>query len=177
MRPTLYEFAGGEPAFLALATAHHARCLADPELNHPFSHPGQNPRHIERLAAYWAEVMGGPPTFSESYNDQSRVLQMHAGNGDMTDLGRRFVDCFVRAADDAGLPDRSRVPRSARRLHALGGGRRAALLARGIGRPTRRGHAALVVGRVAALGVVPRYPLDARTTSVVGSITSSGGPS
>jgi hemoglobin len=23
----------------------------------------------------------------------------------MTDLGRRFVDCFVAAADDAGLPD------------------------------------------------------------------------
>ena len=31
MRPTLYEFAGGDDAFLALATAHHARCLADPE--------------------------------------------------------------------------------------------------------------------------------------------------
>jgi hemoglobin len=59
-RPTLHEFAGGMPAFLALAAAHHARCLADPELNHPFSHPGQNPRHVERLAAYWAEVMGGP---------------------------------------------------------------------------------------------------------------------
>jgi hemoglobin len=29
---------------------------------------------------------------------------MHAGNGDMSDLGRRFVDCFVNAADDAGLP-------------------------------------------------------------------------
>ena len=30
---------------------------------------------------------------------------MHAGNGDMTDLGRRFVVCFDQAADDAGLPD------------------------------------------------------------------------
>jgi len=30
---------------------------------------------------------------------------MHAGNGDMSDLGRRFVECFVLAADDAGLPD------------------------------------------------------------------------
>jgi hemoglobin len=29
---------------------------------------------------------------------------MHAGNGDMTDLGRRFVDCFDQAIDDAGLP-------------------------------------------------------------------------
>ena len=104
MRPSLYEFAGGEPAFLALATAHHARCLADPELNHPFSHPGQHPQHVERLAAYWAEVMGGPARFSGSCGDHSSVLQLHAGNGNMDDLGRRFVECFVEAADDAKLP-------------------------------------------------------------------------
>jgi hemoglobin len=104
MRPTLFEFAGGEPAFLALAAAHHARCLADPELNHPFSHPGQNPQHVERLAAYWAEVLGGPPAFSQGCGDQASVLHMHAGNGDMSDLGERFVRCFDLAADDAGLP-------------------------------------------------------------------------
>lgn len=105
MRPTLFEFAGGEPAFLALATAHHARCLADPELNHPFSHPGQHPEHVRRLASYWAEVLGGPATYSKECGSQSFVLDMHAGNGDMTDLGNRFVECFVRAMDDAGLPD------------------------------------------------------------------------
>jgi len=104
MRPTLFEFAGGEPAFLVLAAAHHERCLRDPELSHPFSHPDQHPQHVERLAAYWAEVMGGPPRYSQSCGDHSGVLRMHAGNGDLTDLGRRFVDCFVRAADDAGLP-------------------------------------------------------------------------
>jgi hemoglobin len=104
MRPTLFEFAGGEPAFLALATAHHARCLADPELNHPFSHPDRHPRHVERLAAYWAEVMGGPPAYSQSCGHQTGVLQMHAGNGDMSDLGERFLRCFDLAADDAGLP-------------------------------------------------------------------------
>lgn len=105
MRPTIFEFAGGEPAFLALARAHHARCLEDPELNHPFSHPDQHPQHVERLAAYWAEVMGGPPRHSQSCGDHSAVLAMHAGNGDMGDLGRRFVACFLLAADDAGLPD------------------------------------------------------------------------
>jgi hemoglobin len=105
VRPSLYEFAGGDVAFLALAAAHHARCLADPELNHPFSHPGQHPHHVERLAAYWAEVLGGPPAYSNECGDHTSVLQMHAGNGDMTDLGNRFVACFVAAADDAGLPD------------------------------------------------------------------------
>ena len=103
-RPSLYDVAGGDAAFLALARAHHARCLADPELNHPFSHPGQHPRHVERLAAYWAEVLGGPPAYSRSCGSHAGILQMHAGNGDMTDLGRRFVDCFVAAMDDAGLP-------------------------------------------------------------------------
>ena len=105
MRPSLYDFAGGEPAFVALAAAHHARCLADPELNHPFSHPDQHPQHVERLAAYWAEVMGGPPAYSGRCGDHSSMLQMHAGNGDLSDLGRRFVDCFVVAAADAGLPE------------------------------------------------------------------------
>jgi hemoglobin len=104
-RPSLFDFAGGEPAFLALATAHHARCLADPELNHPFSHADLNPEHVRRLATYWAEVMGGPPTFSQTCGDHSSVLDMHAGNGDMSDLGRRFVDCFVAAMDDAELPE------------------------------------------------------------------------
>jgi hemoglobin len=106
MRPSLFEFAGGEQAFRALAAAHHERCLQDSELNHPFSHPDGNPQHLERLAAYWAEVLGGPPEFSTTYgSDQSAMLHLHSGNGDMLDLGRRFVECFVVAADDAGLPD------------------------------------------------------------------------
>src|SRR3954468_16894817 len=104
MPTTLFEFAGGEPAFLALATAHHARCLADPELNHPFSHGDLDPQHVQHLAAYWAEVMGGPPRCSTLPANQSSLLRTPPGNGDMTDLGRRFVECFVAAADDAGLP-------------------------------------------------------------------------
>jgi hemoglobin len=106
VRPTLYEFAGGEKAFAPFAAALHARCLADPELNHPFSHPGQNPQHVERLAAYLAEAMGGPPRYSGEYGgDQTALVLLHAGNGDMSDLGRRFADCFMGAADDAGWPD------------------------------------------------------------------------
>ena len=103
-RPSIYEAAGGADAFLALARAHHARCLADPVLNHPFSHPG-HPQHVERLAAYWAEVLGGPPTFSTTCGDHSAMLGIHANNGMDDELGERFVACFVGAIDDAGLPD------------------------------------------------------------------------
>src|SRR3954467_2562313 len=103
-RPSVYEFAGGADAWLRLARAHHERCLADPVLNHPFSHAGQHPQHVERLAAYWAEVFGGPPVYSKTCGNQSDLVAMHSGNGDMGDLPQRFVDCFVRAADDAELP-------------------------------------------------------------------------
>lgn len=76
-----------------------------PRLNHPFSHPG-HPQHLERLAAYWGEALGGPPVYSGAYGaDHSHVVSMHSGNGDLSDLNRRFVACFVAAADDAGLPD------------------------------------------------------------------------
>jgi hemoglobin len=103
-RPSLYEVAGGQPAMLALAAAHHERCLADPELNHPFSHDDLDPNHVAHLADYWGEVLGGPPRYSERLGSQTSLLTMHAGNGDLTDLGQRFVDCFVGAIDDAGLP-------------------------------------------------------------------------
>ena len=103
-RPTIYEFAGGDAAFRALATAHHQRCLDDPVLNHPFSHPG-HPHHVARLGAYWAEVFGGPPRFSEVAEGQSAMLFLHANTEAEADMGRRFVDCFVHAADDAGLPE------------------------------------------------------------------------
>ena len=105
MRPTLYEFAGGEAAFEPFARALHARCLADPELNHPFSHPGQHPEHNQRVAAYLAEAFGGPAKYTGGMGDQAHVVWLHSGNGDMSDLGRRFVDCFMLAADDAGWPD------------------------------------------------------------------------
>ena len=103
-RTSIFEFAGGEPAFLALAAAHHQRCLEDPVLNHPFSHPG-NPDHMARLARYWAEVFGGPSRYSELYGGHSAMLEIHARTGAGDDFGPRFVACFMQAAKDAHLPE------------------------------------------------------------------------
>ena len=33
------------------------------------------------------------------------MLGIHSGQGADDDLGVRFLSCFVKAADDAGLPD------------------------------------------------------------------------
>ena len=49
--------------------------------------------------------MGGPPRYTTECGDQSGLVLLHSGNGDMSDLGRRFADCFMLAADDAGWPE------------------------------------------------------------------------
>jgi len=103
-RPTIFEAAGGQDAFLRLATVHHQRCLDDPVLNHPFSHPG-HPQHVERLAGYWAEVFGGPPAYTQVAGSNSAMLELHARAQAEDDLGERFLACFVSSFDDAGLPE------------------------------------------------------------------------
>jgi hemoglobin len=104
MKPSIFEAAGGMPAFLALAHAWHERCMADPVVSHAFSH-GFHPQHTERLAAYWAEALGGPPVYTQSMGDESSVIRMHSGNGEHQEMDERAQVCFAQALDDAGLPD------------------------------------------------------------------------
>src|SRR5271169_2360143 len=77
---TIFEAAGGNDGLRRLADAWHRRVLADDVVAHAFSH-GFHPRHVERLAAYWAEALGGPTTYSDSYGDETTVVKMHSGNG------------------------------------------------------------------------------------------------
>ncbi|MGC1420431.1 MAG: group II truncated hemoglobin [Acidimicrobiales bacterium] len=103
VRPSIYDYVGGEPAFAAFASALHERCLEDPVLNHPFSHPA-HPQHLEHLAGYLGEVFGGPPRYSKALGGHSAMLIIHANAEAEQDLAMRFIECFVTAADDVGLP-------------------------------------------------------------------------
>lgn len=109
MEITIYKAAGGQQAFLALAHAWHQRCLADPVVSHAFSHHPVDPQHTERLAAYWAESLGGPREFTESMGEHSEVLRMHSGNGPHTEMDERAQVCFAQALDDADLPTDERL--------------------------------------------------------------------
>jgi len=105
---TIFDAAGGEDAFLRLAHAWHARCLADPVVSHAFSH-GFHAQHTERLAAYWAEALGGPPRYSSSMGNETTVTRMHSGNGEHADMDERAQVCFAHAIDDAELPNDPRL--------------------------------------------------------------------
>ena len=61
------------------------------------------PQHVERLAAYWAEALGGPTAYSDSYGDETTVVKMHSGNGEHDEMNRRAIACFDLALADVGL--------------------------------------------------------------------------
>jgi hemoglobin len=99
---TIYEAAGGREGLLKLAGAWHARVLADEVVRHAFGHM-YHPQHTERLAAYRAEALGGPHTYSEQYGDATSVVRMHSGNGPHEEMDQRAIACFDRALADIGL--------------------------------------------------------------------------
>ena len=101
---TVYEAAGGMDGLRRLAAAWHDRVMADDEVSHAFSH-GFKPDHVERLAAYWAEALGGPTTYSERYGDETSVVRLHSGNGPHEEMDRRAIVCFDQALSDIGLTD------------------------------------------------------------------------
>lgn len=101
---TVFEAAGGAEGMRRLADAWHRRVMADEVVAHAFSH-GFDPQHVERLAAYWAEALGGPPAYSDAYGDETSVVRMHSGNGHHDEMDRRAIACFDQALTDVGLAD------------------------------------------------------------------------
>ena len=88
--------------------AWHARVIADEVVSHAFSH-GFHPEHTVRLAAYWAEALGGPTEYSDVYGDETSVVRTHSGNGTHEEMDRRAIACFDQALADVGLAGDDRL--------------------------------------------------------------------
>jgi hemoglobin len=76
--------------------------MADEVVGHAFGH-GFHPQHTARLAAYWAEALGGPTAYSDTHGDETSVVRMHSGNGPHEEMDRRAIACFDQALEDVGL--------------------------------------------------------------------------
>ena len=59
--PSLFEWAGGMPAFERLTAVFYARVCQDPLLAPLFAHA--SPEHPAHVAAFIAEVFGGPRAY------------------------------------------------------------------------------------------------------------------
>jgi hemoglobin len=101
--PTLYEWAGGHEALQRMINAFYDRVECD-DLLSGFFPGGVHDEHRQHVAAWWAEVFGGPSTYSESLGGYGHMLAKHLDLGITPEHRFRFASLMSLAADDAGLP-------------------------------------------------------------------------
>ena len=100
--PTLFDWAGGMPAFERLTTAFYDKVREDDVLAPVFGHmPDEHPRHV---AIWLAEVFGGPPLYSDEHGGYAHMLSMHRDVGITEEQRFRWVQMIAQAADEADLP-------------------------------------------------------------------------
>jgi len=101
--PSLFEWAGGETGLRRMVDAFYDRVEHD-ELLAGFFPGGVSEEHRSHVAAWWAEVFGGPSTYTDELGGYEAMLAHHRGLGITPDQRFRFASLMSLAADDAGLP-------------------------------------------------------------------------
>ena len=101
--PSLYEWAGGMPVFVALFDKFYDKVLADNILEPVFKY--MSPQHRLHVAHFVAEVLGGPKLYSTSEGSHFKMIQHHLSKH-LTQLHRkRWVELLLKTADELELPD------------------------------------------------------------------------
>ena len=100
--PSLYEHAGGEEAIHRLEEVFYRKVLADPVLK-PLFGEGQ-PHHVDHLTAFTAESFGGPDRFSRELGF-GHMIAVHRHLKITEEQRQRFVELYMEALDEAGMPD------------------------------------------------------------------------
>ena len=119
--PTLFDHMGGAVVLRQLADAQYRRCLTDPVLTQVFGTQGR-PGHVEHLAAWLGEVFGGPDSYTRELGGHGALLRHHANLSITEQQRRRFVELFIEAADEVGLPADERFRRRFRAYLEWGSG-------------------------------------------------------
>ena len=76
--------------------------LADPKLESLFG-KGQ-PHHVEHLTWFTAETFGGPDRFTKKLGFD-HLIDVHRGLEITDEQRKRFVELYLEAASEAGLPE------------------------------------------------------------------------
>jgi hemoglobin len=101
---TLYEWAGGEPAFEGLINAFYDRVQSDALLS-PLFPGGVTAEHRLHVIAWWCEVFGGPARYTAQHGGYEHMVAKHRGLAITPEQRFRFASLMSLAADDAALPD------------------------------------------------------------------------
>ena len=101
--PTVYEWAGGTPAFERWLNVFYDLVEQD-ELLAPLFGGSVSREHREHVTVWWCEVMGGPALYTEQHGGYEHMLARHRGVDITLERRLRFVTLLSTAADRAGLP-------------------------------------------------------------------------
>jgi CDGSH-type Zn-finger protein/truncated hemoglobin YjbI len=102
--PTVFEWMGGLPALTRMTRLFYEKHIPqDPLLAQLFG--SMSAEHPQKVAAWLAEVFGGPKTYSEQYGGYERMLSQHIGKQITEEHRTRWVAALLQAADDAGVPN------------------------------------------------------------------------
>jgi hemoglobin len=101
--PTIYEWAGGRPAFERWLGVFYDLVEAD-DLLAPVFGGRVTAEHRRAVTTWWCEVMGGPAEYTEREGGYEHMLAKHRELAITAEQRLRFVTLLSRAADDAGLP-------------------------------------------------------------------------
>jgi hemoglobin len=102
--PTLFAWAGGGDRIRRLIDCFYDRVERD-DLLSAFFPGGVTEEHRSHVADWWAEVLGGPATYTREHGGYERMLAHHVGLGITPEQRHRFASLMSLAADDAELPD------------------------------------------------------------------------
>lgn len=97
-RPTIFEAAGGSPAFEALTVRFYEKVKADPLLSPVFV--SFTAEHAKNVATWLGEVFGGPPRYSEDHGGHRAVLERHRDLGLSPDQKERWVRLMLETAEE-----------------------------------------------------------------------------
>lgn len=101
--PTLYAWLGGIEALKRLTTRFYERVPDNPTLAPIFAH--MNTEHATHVAAFLAEVLGGPAEYSEAHGGHPHMIRQHL-NRHLTQAQRReWVALLLDTADELRMPD------------------------------------------------------------------------
>jgi hemoglobin len=100
--PTLYEWAGGLPAFERLTDEMYSRVPQDPVLAPVFG--AMSAEHSRHVAHFIAEVCGGPKAYSDHQGGHAHMIRRHLDRSLTEEQRRRWFDLMLDCADAAGLP-------------------------------------------------------------------------
>jgi hemoglobin len=101
--PSLYEWLGGIEALNRLTVRFYENVKADVLLAPVFEHmSAEHPAHV---AAFLAEVLGGPAAYSEHHGGHPQMIRQHLNRHLDQEKRRRWVTLLLATADELGLPD------------------------------------------------------------------------